>query len=108
VDANEAAVKLLGGALLAQDRAEGEKAEADLNVLITKRDKARRQTEAEQAREDLWQASVERHNAARHEELREEWREYHLCRAVSLRASLEALATHHDEQAQKYLPKGAA
>ncbi len=38
MDANEreaiAAVKLLGGALLAQDRAEGEKAERDLDVLI--------------------------------------------------------------------------
>jgi hypothetical protein len=112
VDANEreaiAAAKLLGGALLAQDRAEGEKAERDLDVLIKKRDKQRRQTEAEQGREELWAESVRTYSAARDAQLRGEWLEYHTEQAERHRATLASLATHHDEQARKYLPKGAA
>ncbi len=47
----------------AADRGAGEKAEQAITTLIAKRDKARRQTEAEQAREDLWAESCRRHNA---------------------------------------------
>jgi hypothetical protein len=107
MDANDAAVKLLGGALLAGDRAEGEKAERDLDVLIAKREKARRSDDAEQAREELWAESVRTYSAARDAELRGEWHEYHTKQAARHRATLASLATHHDEQAQRYLPKGA-
>ena len=107
MDANEAAVKLLGGALLAQDRAEGEKAERDLDILISKREKARRSDDAGRAREELWQASVRRYSAARDAELREQWHEYHTDHASRLRANLEALTAYHAAEAQKYLPKGA-
>ncbi len=62
MDTSEATVKLIGAAL-SGDRAAGEKAERDLDVLIAKRDKARRQTEAERGREELWAESVRRHNA---------------------------------------------
>ncbi len=73
MDTSDATVKLIGAAL-SGDRAAGEKAERDLDVLIAKRDKARRSDEAERAREELWQESVRRHNAARDAQLREEWR----------------------------------
>ncbi len=96
------------GAALSGERAPGEKAERDLDVLIAKRDKARRQTEAEQGREELWAESVRRYDAARDARLREEWREYHTDHASRLRANLEALAAHHEEEAMKCLPKGAA
>ena len=82
------------------------KVEADLNAFI-KRDKARRQTEAEQAREELWAQSVRTYNASRDAQLREEWHEYHLGQEERHRATLEALTTYHNEQAMKYLPKGA-
>ncbi len=107
MDADEAAMKLFAGALLAEDRAPGEKAEKTIDSLIAKRDKARRQTEAEQAREELWAQSVRTYNAARHEELSAQWREYHLGHAERLRANLEALATYHEEQAERHQPKGA-
>ncbi len=82
------------------------KVEADLNAFI-KRDKARRSDKAEQAREELWAESVERFSAARDAELRGEWYSYHTEQAERHRATLASLATHHDEQARKYLPKGA-
>ncbi len=82
------------------------KVEADLNAFV-KRDQARRSDEAEQAREELWAESVARYSAARDAELRGEWHEYHTKQAARHRATLASLATHHDEQAQRYLPKGA-
>jgi len=93
--------------LSSAERAAGEKAEQAINTLIAKRDKARRSDEAEQAREELWQASVRRYSAARDAELREQWHEYHTDHASRLRANLEALVAHHEGQAQRYLPKGA-
>ncbi len=105
MDADEAAMKLLGGALLAEDRAPGEKAERDLDTLIRKREKARRQTEAEHAREELWAESVRTYNASRDAQLRALWCEYHLGHAERLRANLEALVAYHEEQAERYQPK---
>jgi hypothetical protein len=99
-------MKLIGAALT-QDRAPGEKAERDLDVLIAKRDKARRSDEAERAREELWAESVRRHDASRREELRALWHEYHTAAAERHRGNLEALVAHHEERAQRYLQKGA-
>jgi len=91
----------------AADRAAGEKAEQAISTLIAKRDKARRSDEAEQAREELWPASVRRYSASRHEELRALWCSYHTEQAARHRANLEALATYHEEQAKRHQPKGA-
>jgi len=82
------------------------KVEADLNAFI-KRDKARGQTEPDQAREELWAESVRRFSAARDAELRGEWYEFHTEQAERHRATLASLATHHEQEAQRYLPKGA-
>jgi hypothetical protein len=107
VDTSKATVKLIGAAL-SGDRAAGEKAERDLDTLIAKRDKARRSDEAEQAREDLYAESVRRFSAARDAELREQWFEYHQGQEERHRANLEALVAYHGQEAQRYLPKGAA
>ncbi len=107
MDTSKATVKLIGAAL-SGDRAAGEKAERDLDTLIAKRDRARRQTEAEQAREDLYAESVRRFSAARDAQLREEWLEYHTAAAQRHSGNLEALVAYHEEQAERYLPKGAA
>ncbi len=64
--------------LTSAERAAGEKAEQAINTLIAKREKARRQTEAEHAREELWAESVRTYNASRDAQLRGEWHEYHL------------------------------
>ncbi len=95
------------GAALSRDISTGEKVEAELDAFISKRDKERRLSEGERAEEAAWRESVRRHDAARDAELREQWREYHQGQEERHRANLEALATYHEEQAQKYLPKGA-
>jgi hypothetical protein len=58
-------------------------------------------------RSELWKESVRRYNARRREEMRAEWCEHHQGQAVRLRAVLEELIADHEEQAEKYLPKGA-
>ncbi len=97
------------GAALSRDISTGENGEKDLETFIAKRYKERRLSEGSNARaeEAPWMESVRRHEAARDARLREEWREYHLGHARALRANLEALIIHHEEQAQRYLPKGA-
>jgi hypothetical protein len=58
-------------------------------------------------RDELWKASVAAYNARRREEMRAAWCEHHQGQAVRLRAVLEELIADHEEQAEKYLPKGA-
>jgi hypothetical protein len=53
-------------------------------------------------REELWKASVARHNARRQEETRAAWREHHEGQAVRLRAVLGELIANHEEQAERY------
>ena len=55
----------------------------------------------------LWQASVRQYNACREAELKAAWCEHHQGQAVRLRAVLEELIADHEQQAEKYLPKGA-
>jgi hypothetical protein len=43
----------------------------------------------------------------RREEMRAAWHEYHQGQAARHRAVLEELIADHEEQAEKYLPKGA-
>ena len=52
-------------------------------------------------------ARVARGHARRREEMRAEWCKHHQGQAVRLRAVLEELIADHEEQAEKYLPKGA-
>jgi len=91
----------------AADRAAGEKAEQAITTLIAKRDKARRQTEAEQAREDLWAESVRRHNA----KLEAEEARSRLAWARHLRTVYAARMEEYEQLVQELEgtePKGAA
>ena len=58
-------------------------------------------------RDELWKASVAAYNARRREEMRAAWCEHHQGQAARLRTTLETLIARHEEQAEKYLPKGA-
>jgi hypothetical protein len=51
-------------------------------------------------REELWQESVRRYKAGRREAMRAAWCEYHLSSAARLRATLEALISHHETEAK--------
>ena len=79
--------------------------ERELNGMIERR--ARKGDVDPDEQEELWKASVARHNARRREEMRAAWCEHHQGQAVRLRAVLEELIADHEEQAEKYLPKGA-
>jgi hypothetical protein len=86
------------------DVARSEAVEADLERFI-ERQSARKVDPDE--REELWKASVERYNARRDEEMRAARVEYHRGQASRLAATLDALVSYHEREAQKYLPKGA-
>jgi hypothetical protein len=69
--------------------ARSEGVEAELNRLVEKR--SSREIDPDE-REELWKESVRAYTARRREEMR---------------AVLEELIADHEEQAEKYLPKGA-
>jgi len=56
-------MKAQPGAALNRDISSGERVEKDLDVLISRRDTQRRQSEGERAEEAAWQESARRHNA---------------------------------------------
>jgi hypothetical protein len=86
------------------DLARSEGVEAELNRLVEKR--SSREMDPDE-REELWKESVRAYTARRREEMRAEWCEHHQGQAVRLRAVLEELIADHEEEAEKYLPKGA-
>ena len=86
------------------DLARSDRVEAELNRLVEKR--SSREIDPDE-REELWKESVRAYTARRREEMRAEWCEHHQGQAVRLRAVLEELIADHEEQAEKYLPKGA-
>jgi hypothetical protein len=91
------------------DIARGEMVEKELNAMIERRS---RKGEVDTDEFDPgYMESVRRYNARRREEMRAEWCEHHQGQAVRLRAVLEELIAHHEEQAAKLMedqPKGAA
>jgi hypothetical protein len=88
------------------DAARTEAADAELVRMIERRS---RKGEADpDEREELWKASVRAYTARRREEMRSAWASHHAGQAARHRATLRALIEHHEEQAEKYLPKGTA
>ncbi len=87
------------------DIARGGMVERELNAMIERR--ARKVDVDPDEQEELWKASVRTYTARRREEMRAAWCEHHQGQAVRLRAVLEELIADHEEQAEKYLPKGA-
>ena len=86
------------------DVAHIEKAEAELNNFIERRAKAASKAEAE---EDLWRASVRRHEE-REKRIRDAERyRWHADQAERLRRTMTQLVDHHERQARKLL-EGAA
>jgi hypothetical protein len=58
------------------DISRSEQVETDLDRLIERRDTERRKSEGERAAEELWQASVRRHNARQEQDHRAAWCEH--------------------------------
>ena len=81
------------------DVARADTVNAELDRLISRRASQDKPDPAEQ--NELWKASVQRHNARRREELRAAWCEYHQRQAERHRAILEALIERHEAKARK-------
>ena len=86
--------------------ARGEMVERELDAMIERRS---RQKDPDEESE-LWRESVRAYEEKRWQMARLEWHLYHTAQAERLRRTLEALASHHEEQAAKLMdvqPKGA-
>ena len=85
-----------------------EMVEKQLDAMIQRR--ARKGDVDPDEREALWKASVRAYEEKRRQVARAEWHLHHTVQAERLRRTLEALASHHEEQATKLAkvrPKGA-
>jgi hypothetical protein len=87
-----------------------EAAERELDRFIEHRSVKLRRENKERAEEEAWRESTRKANAVREAELREQWSSFHLDQAARHRATLEALASHHEQRAEELLnqPEGAA
>ncbi len=88
--------------------ASGERADAQIDTFISRRHERRVKDEGERAEEEMWMASSRRAKVRQDAEERAEKVVFHRGQAERLRRTLEELITHHETQAEKYLPKGAA
>ena len=87
--------------------APGEAVEAELDRLIQRRSR-QKDPDEESA---LWRESVRAYEEKRRQIARAEWHLHHTSQAERLRRTLEALATHHEEQAARLMedePRGDA
>jgi hypothetical protein len=84
------------------DIARSERAEADLDAMITRRHEARVKTDGHRPSEEMYEESVRRHAAQRARERRAEWAAYHRAAAERHRATLGDLVAHHQAEAAKY------
>jgi hypothetical protein len=84
--------------------AKGEMVERELNQMIERRS---RHKDPEEEHE-LWKTSIAAYHERQKSERRAAWASFHEAQAERHRRTLEALINHHENEAEKYLPKGAA
>jgi hypothetical protein len=83
-------------------------ADAEIDRFIERRSRTLKRENQQQAEEAAWAESTRKANAAREAELREQWSSFHLDQAARHRATLEALAVHHEERAEELMGGGDA
>lgn len=88
--------------------AQGEWLEKELTTFIEKRHNQRVKTSEDighssSASEEMYEESVRRYHEQRNMQARAEWHQHHVAQASRLRATLEQLISHHEEQAEKCL-----
>ena len=86
--------------------ASGERAEKELSAYIAKRHARRVKDEGERPHKAAWHKSADAYEAKRQQMARVEWHLHHTAQAKRLRRTLEALASHHEEQAAKLMGPG--
>jgi hypothetical protein len=93
---------------LGSPTAPGEAVESELDQFIERRHDRCVDEEGERLAEEMWQESERRHQEKRRLQARAEWHLYHTAQADRMRRTLEELVSYHENQAERYLPKGAA
>jgi hypothetical protein len=78
-----------------------EAAEAQIDAFIERRSR-KGETDPDE-REDLWVESVRRYNERERRQIRAEWYGWHCDQAERHRRTLEALISHHEEQAERLM-----
>jgi hypothetical protein len=78
-----------------------ETVDLELDRLISKRASQDKRPDPDE-QEEMWKASVRRHNARQQEENRQAWCEHHQGQAARLRAVLEELIARHQAEAERY------
>jgi hypothetical protein len=97
------------GAALSRDISRSdEAAEAEITRFIERRSVTLKRENQQQAEEAAWAESTRKANAAREAELKAAWCEYHQSQAERHRATLEALAVHHEQRAEELMGGGDA
>jgi len=85
------------GRAISREIARGERAVAELDSFISRRDKQRRETEGDRAVEAAWAISERREDARRRQENRAGWHGWHVHRADLYRR----LSAEHEAAAEK-------
>ena len=79
-----------------------ERAERDLDRLITRRHDQRVKDEGERFEEAFWEESVAKYAAHRQQELARLWLEYHVARRRTHRHIFALLDRHHAQEIARY------
>jgi hypothetical protein len=82
------------------DVARTDAVDGEVDRLITRRHDARVSSEGDRQAEEMWQESVKCYEERRQMACLE-WQLHHTAQPFSLRRTLEALASHHEEQAAR-------
>ncbi len=96
------------GAGIGRDISKGEQVEREIDQFIQKRHEGRVRDEGERCKEEIWAASERTYFAHQAEEQRLARLAFHEGQAVRLSSTLGHLVAYHEEQAEKYRPKGDA
>jgi hypothetical protein len=83
------------------DITQGEMAEKQLDILITRRHDRRVADEGERPALEMWQESERRYHEHRREANRQAWASFHEDQAERHRRTLQDLVAHHETQAAK-------
>jgi hypothetical protein len=93
---------------VSMDVTHSESVEKELDAFVERRHERRVAEEGRRPSQAKWRESERRREDGRRQLARLEWHQHHTQHASRLRATLEALIKHHENEAAKYEPDGAA
>jgi hypothetical protein len=88
------------------DIARSEQVEHELTGLIERRHDKRVAEEGHRPSEEMYEESTRHYREQMHAQARVEWHLHHTEQACRLRRTLEQLTDYHEQEAEKYRPKG--